>query len=183
MEPRNSSPPGPPEDLRIEPATAQDVPLILTLIKALAEYERLAHEVVATEADIRESLFGATPHAEAVIARALSRGSGEAAKADGSEAVGFAVWFHTYSTFLSRRGLYLEDLFVLPAWRGRGVGRALLRHLARIAIERGCGRMEWSVLNWNDPAIGFYRSIGARPMDEWTVYRLTGDALRRVAQP
>ena len=172
-----------PDEVRIEPADDRDVPVILSLIKALAEYERLAGEVVATEADIRESLFGATPHAEAVIARALSRGSGEAAKADGSEAVGFAVWFHTYSTFLSRRGLYLEDLFVLPAWRGRGIGHALLRHLARVAIERGCGRMEWSVLNWNDPAIGFYRSIGAQPMDEWTVYRLTGDALRRVAQP
>lgn len=159
-----------PERVRIEPAQVRDVPLILSLITALAEYERLAHAVVATEADVRESLFGATPHAEAVIARA------------GSEAVGLAVWFHSYSTFLSRRGLYLEDLFVLPAWRGRGVGRALLRHLARVAIERGCGRMEWSVLDWNDSAIGFYRKIGAEPMDEWTVYRLTGDALRRVAQ-
>jgi GNAT superfamily N-acetyltransferase len=111
----------------------------------------------------------------------LSRRSGEAAKAE-SEAVGFAVWFHTFSTFLSRPGLYLEDLFVLPAWRGRGIGRALIRHLARVAVERGCGRMEWAVLDWNDPAIGFYRSIGARPMDEWTVYRLTGDALKRVAE-
>ena len=171
------------DDVRIEPAREQDVPLILGLIKALAEYERLAHEVVATEADVRESLFGAKPHAEAVIARAVSRRSGEAAGADGGEAVGFAVWFHTYSTFLSRPGLYLEDLFVLPAWRGRGIGRALIRHVARVAVERGCGRMEWAVLDWNDPAIGFYRSIGARPMDEWTVYRLTGDALQRVAQP
>ena len=171
-----------PDEVRIEPADDRDVPVILSLIKALAEYERLAGEVVATEADIRESLFGATPHAEAVIARALSGHSRHAAEADGSEAVGLAVWFQSYSTFLSRPGLYLEDLFVLPAWRGRGIGRALLRHLARIAIERGCGRMEWSVLDWNDPAIGFYRSIGARAMDEWTVYRLTGDALRRVAQ-
>lgn len=171
MEPKSSSPPDPPEGLRIEPATARDVPLILSLIRALAEYERLAREVVATEADVRESLFGARPHAEAVIARV------------GSQAVGFAVWFHTFSTFLSRRGLYLEDLFVLPAWRGRGIGSALIRHVARVAVERGCGRMEWAVLDWNDPAIGFYRSIGARPMDEWTVYRLTGDALRRVAQP
>ena len=170
------------DEVRIELATVRDVPFILGLITALAEYEKLTHEVVATEASVRESLFGSTPHAEAVIARCVSRRSGETAKAE-SEAVGFAVWFHSYSTFLSRRGLYLEDLFVLPAWRGRGVGRALLRHLARVAIERGCGRMEWSVLNWNDPAIGFYRSIGARPMDEWTVYRLTGDALRRVAQP
>ena len=159
-----------PDEVRIEPADDRDVPVILSLIKALAEYERLAHEVVATEAQLRESLFGTTPHAEAVIARV------------GSEAVGLAVWFHSYSTFLGRRGLYLEDLFVLPAWRGRGIGRALLRHLARLAIERDCGRMEWAVLDWNDPAIGFYRSIGARAMDEWTVYRLTGDALRRVAQ-
>lgn len=157
-------------EIRIEPPTVRDVPLILSLIRALAEYERLAQEVVATEADVRESLFGARPHAEAVIARV------------GSEAVGFAVWFHTFSTFLSRRGLYLEDLFVLPAFRGRGIGRALMRHLARVAVERGCGRMEWAVLDWNDPAIGFYRSIGARPMDEWTVYRLTGDALTRLAQ-
>jgi len=159
-----------PDEVRIEPADDRDVPVILSLIKALAEYERLAHEVVATEAQLRESLFGTTPHAEAVIARV------------GSETVGLAVWFHSYSTFLGRRGLYLEDLFVLPAWRGRGIGRALLRHLARLAIERDCGRMEWAVLDWNDPAIGFYRSIGARAMDEWTVYRLTGDALRRVAQ-
>lgn len=158
-----------PNEVRIEPADVRDVPVVLSLIEALAEYERLAHEVVATEADVRESLFGATPHAEAVVARA------------GTEAVGFAVWFHNYSAFLSRPGLYLEDLFVLPAWRGRGIGQALLRHLARVAVERGCGRMEWAVLDWNDPAIGFYRRIGARPMDEWTVYRLTGDALERLA--
>lgn len=181
MEPRNSSPPGPPEDLRIEPATVRDVPLILGLIKALAEYEKLTHEVVATEAALQESLFGVTPNAEAVIARCVSRGGSDAAKAE-SEAVGFALWFQSYSTFLARPGLYLEDLFVLPAWRGRGVGLALLRHLAGVAIARGCGRMEWSVLDWNDPAVGFYRSLGARPMDEWTVYRLTGDALRRVAE-
>ena len=157
-------------DVRIEQADVRDVPLVLSLITALAEYERLAHEVVATEAGVRELLFGATPHAEAVIARV------------GSEAVGLAVWFHSCSTFLSRPGLYLEDLFVLPAWRGRGIGRALLRHLARVAVERGCGRMEWAVLDWNDAAIGFYRSIGARAMDEWTVYRLTGEALERLAK-
>ena len=155
--------------VRIEPAHVRDVPLILSLIKALAEYERLAHEVVATEAGLRESLFGATARAEAVIAR-VER-----------EAVGFAVWSHSYSTFLARPGLYLEDLFVLPEWRSRGIGRALLCHLARIAMERGCGRMEWSVLDWNDAAIGFYRSIGARAMDDWTVYRLTGEALDRLA--
>ena len=156
-------------DVRVDPADVRDVPLILSLIKALAEYERLTHEVVATETSLRESLFGATPHAEAIIARV------------GTEAAGFALWFHSYSTFLARPGLYLEDLFVLPEWRGRGIGRALLGRLARIAIERGCGRMEWSVLDWNEQAIGFYRSIGARAMDEWTVYRLTGDALDRLA--
>ena len=156
-------------DVRIDPAREQDVPLILRLIKALAEYERLSHQVVATEATLRDTLFGPNPSAEAAIAYT------------GNEPVGFAVWFYSYSTFLSRPGLYLEDLFVLPAWRGRGIGQALIRHLARIAVERGCGRMEWSVLDWNEPAIRFYRRIGARPMDEWTVYRLTGDALTRLA--
>jgi len=156
-------------DVQIHPATEADVPLILQLITALAEYERLGHEVVATEAMVRESLFGPAPHAQAVIARI------------GGDAVGFAIWFSTYSTFLSRPGIYLEDLFVLPAWRGKGVGRALLRHLARTALERGCGRIEWSVLDWNETAIRFYRSLGARPMDEWTVYRLTGDAITRLA--
>ena len=157
-------------DVRIEPAGIRDVPLILGLIKMLAEYERLTHEVEATEVGLRESLFGAAPHAEAIIARA------------GGEGVGFALWFHSYSTFLARRGLYLEDLFVLPEWRGRGIGRALLGHLARVAMERGCGRMEWSVLDWNEQAIGVYRGIGARAMDEWTVYRLTGEALGRLAK-
>ena len=168
-------------DVRIDPAREQDVPLILRLIKALAEYERLSHQVVATEATLRDTLFGPNPSAEAAIAYALSGRSGDAAKADGNEPVGFAVWFYSYSTFLSRPGLYLEDLFVLPAWRGRGIGQALIRHLARIAVERGCGRMEWSVLDWNEPAIRFYRSLGARAMDQWTVYRLTGDALARPA--
>ena len=153
----------------IRPATAADVPLILSFIKALAEYERLADHVVATEASVHESLFGPNPSAEAVIGYV-----------DG-EPAGFAVWFHNYSTFLSRRGLYLEDLFVLPDRRGRGVGRALLRHLAGIAVARGCGRMEWAVLDWNETAIRFYRSLGAQPMADWTVYRLTGDALRRLA--
>ena len=156
-------------DIQIQPATEADVPLILQLIKALAEYERLGDQVTATEAMIRESFFGPAPHAQAVIARVSG------------DAVGFAIWFSTYSTFLSKPGLYLEDLFVLPEWRGKGIGRALLRHLARIAVERGCGRIEWSVLNWNETAIRFYRNIGARPMDEWTVYRLTGEAIRRVA--
>jgi GNAT superfamily N-acetyltransferase len=159
----------PPSELRIDRATQDDVPLILTLIKALADYERLAEAVVATEDRVRTTLFGVNPSAEVVIARA------------GAEPVGFAVWFFSYSTFLARPGLHLEDLFVLPAWRGRGVGRALLVYLAKVAVARECGRMEWSVLDWNDPAIRFYRSIGAAPMDEWTVFRLTGGALDDLA--
>jgi len=156
-------------EVRIETATIHEVPLLLSLIRALAEYERMSDAVVATEASLRDSLFGTAPCAEAAIAH-VDR-----------EAVGFALWFQNYSTFLAKPGLYLEDLFVLPDWRGRGVGAALLRHLAQIALERDYGRMEWSVLNWNEPAIGFYRRIGARPMDEWTVYRLAGDDLRRLA--
>lgn len=156
--------------IRIEPATERDVPVVLRLIRDLAEYERLAHEVRASEDLLREALFGHDPAAEAVVAYA------------GDEPVGFALWFYTFSTFLARRGLYLEDLFVVPAWRGQGVGRALLTHLGRIALARGYGRMEWSVLDWNDPAIRFYRSLGAKPMDEWTVYRLTGDALEDLGR-
>lgn len=156
--------------IRIEPATERDVPVVLRLIRDLAEYERLAHEVRASEDLLREALFGDDPAAEAVVAYA------------GDEPVGFALWFYTFSTFLARRGLYLEDLFVVPAWRGQGVGRALLTHLGRIALARGYGRMEWSVLDWNDPAIRFYRSLGAKPMDEWTVYRLTGDALEDLGR-
>jgi len=143
--------------------------VILSLIKGLAEYERLAHEVEATEEGIHEALFGDWPAAEVVLAYV------------GADVAGFALFFHNFSTFLGRRGLYLEDLFVLPAYRGRGIGRRLLSHLARIAIERRCGRMEWWVLDWNETAIRFYRSIGARPMDDWTVYRLDGDALARLA--
>jgi GNAT superfamily N-acetyltransferase len=158
-----------PDGLHIDPATERDVPVLLSLIKALAEYERMAGDVVADEALVRSSFFGAAPSAEAVIARV------------GEEPVGFAVWFYNHSTFLGRRGLYLEDLFVVPEWRGRGVGRALLAHLARVAVAGGCGRMEWSVLNWNEPAIRFYRSLNAKPMDEWTVFRLTGDDIARLA--
>jgi GNAT superfamily N-acetyltransferase len=153
----------------IQPATLADVPLILSFIRALAEYERLSDHVVATETTVRETLFGSRSSAEAVIARV------------GDTPVGFAVWFHNYSTFLSRRGLYLEDLFVLPEWRGRGVGGALLEHLAQVAVSRGCGRMEWAVLDWNEDAIRFYRGLGAEPMSDWTVFRLTGNALTRLA--
>lgn len=156
-------------DVRIQPATSADVPVLLRLIKALAEYEKLSDAVVATEESLRESLFGNAPQAEAVIAYA------------GTQPAGVAIWFHNYSTFLARRGLYLEDLFVLPEFRGQGIGKQLFVHLAQIAVERGCGRMEWSVLDWNQPAIGFYRSLGATPMDEWTVFRLAGESLKRLA--
>jgi GNAT superfamily N-acetyltransferase len=155
--------------MAIRPAVEADVPLILRFIRDLADYERLLHEVVATEARLRETLFGARPAAEVMIA-----------EADG-EPLGFALFFHNYSTFLAQPGLYLEDLYVRPEARGRGVGRALLAHLARLARERGCGRLEWWVLDWNESALRFYRSLGARPMDEWTVQRLTGADLDRLA--
>lgn len=157
-------------DVRIEAVREQDVPLLLRLIKALADYERLSGEVVATEELLRDALFGPAPSAEATLAYV------------GSDAVGFAVWFYNFSTFVGRPGLYLEDIFVMPEWRGHGVGRALIGHLARLAVTRGCGRMEWAVLDWNEPALRFYRTIGAQAMDGWTVYRLTGDALNRVAR-
>ncbi|HSC59252.1 MAG TPA: GNAT family N-acetyltransferase [Gemmatimonadales bacterium] len=156
--------------LSLRPATAADVPLILTLIRGLAEYERLAHECVATEERLRSTLFGATPQAEVVLAFQDDRPAG------------FALFFHNYSTFLARRGLYLEDLFVFPEFRGRGIGKALLRHLARLAVERDCGRFEWAVLDWNGSAIAFYESLGAVAMGDWITYRLTGEALHRLAQ-
>jgi GNAT superfamily N-acetyltransferase len=155
---------------RIEPATERDIPVILRLIKALAEYERLAHAVTATEDLLRDALFGPRRSAEALLGYV------------GDEPVAFAVYFENFSTFLAKPGLYLEDLFVLPEWRQHGFGRALLARLAAIAVERGCGRMEWSVLDWNEPAIAFYRSLGAEPMDEWTVFRVTGPALGALAQ-
>ena len=155
--------------LRIERATERDVPLILRLITALAEYERMSDEVVATEDGLRRTLFGPRPAAEVVVAYA------------GAEPAGFALFFHNYSTFLGRPGLYLEDLFVVPKFRGRGYGKALLTHLARLAVERGCGRFEWSVLDWNEPAIGFYKKLGARLMDAWKIFRVTGDALADLA--
>ena len=155
--------------LTIRPATEADVPLILRFIRELAEYERLLHEVVATEDRLRETLFGARPAAEVVIAE------------DAGEPVGFALFFHNYSTFLAQPGIYLEDLYVRPEARGRGVGRALLAHLAALAQERGCGRLEWWVLDWNESAVRFYRSLGAQPMEDWTVFRLAGDDLARLA--
>jgi len=155
--------------LSIRPATVDDVALIAQLIRELAEYERLAHAAVASEADLRAQLFGERPAAEVLIA-----------ESDG-EPAGFALFFHSFSTFLGKRGLYLEDLFVRPAFRGLGLGRHLMAALARIAVQRDCGRFEWSVLDWNAPAIGFYRALGATGMDEWTVQRLEGDALRALA--
>ena len=155
--------------LSIRPAAAADVPLIRQLIAELADYERLAHAAVATDADLRTQLFGERPAAEVLIG-----------EVDG-EPAGFALFFHNFSTFLGKRGLYLEDLFVRPAARGVGLGKHLMAALARIAVQRDCGRFEWSVLDWNAPAIGFYRRIGAVGMDEWTVQRLEGEALHALA--
>src|SRR5436309_15390176 len=157
-------------DFRIEAASEADVPLILQMIKALAEYERLDHEVVATEAGLRNGLFGSRAFGEVILAYV------------GHEAVGFALFFHNFSTFRGAPGLYLEDLFVKPQWRGQGFGRRLLAHVAGVAVARQCHRMEWAVLDWNEPAIGFYRRVGARAMDDWTIVRLTGDALGTLAK-
>ena len=153
----------------IRDATPEDTHTIAELLRALAEYERLSHEVVLDEDELRAHLFGERRYAEVVLAE------------EAGEAVGFALFFHNYSTFLGKSGIYLEDLFVRPEHRSGGHGKALLAHLARLAVERGCGRLEWSVLDWNEPSISFYRSLGAVAMDEWTVYRLSGDALRRLA--
>ena len=156
-------------EFSIRPAVATDVPIIHALIRELAEYERAPHDAIATEEGLREVLFGESPSAQVLLA--LEEG----------EAVGFAVYFFNFSTWLGRAGLYLEDLFVRPTTRGRGYGRALLRRLAQIAHERGCGRMEWAVLDWNEPAIGFYKKLGAKPMAEWTVFRLTSDGIAQLA--
>jgi GNAT superfamily N-acetyltransferase len=155
---------------RIARATERDLPVILSLIKGLAGYEKLSAEVTATEEGLRATLFGREKAAEVLLAL------------DADTPVGFAVYFQNYSTFLGRPGIYLEDLFVLPQWRRRGHGRRLLAEVARVAIERDCGRLEWAVLDWNEPAIDFYRSLGAKAMDEWTVYRMTGDAIRKLAE-
>jgi len=152
----------------IRQATEQDVPLILSFIRQLAEYERLSHEAVVTEKTLRDSLFGARRYAEVLLGYANDK------------PVAFAVFFHNFSTFLGRPGLYLEDLFVIPEMRGNGFGRAMLTELARIARERNCGRFEWAVLDWNQPAIQFYKKLGAIPMDEWTIFRVTGETLGRL---
>ena len=156
--------------IEIRIARPADAALVLQFIRELADYEKLSDQVVATEAGITETLFGAHRAAEALIA-----------ELDGAPA-GFAIFFPNYSTFLARPGIYLEDLFVKPAFRRQGVGRALFTRVARLAVERGCGRFEWSVLDWNAPAIAFYRSLGAVPLDDWTVFRLTGEALSRAAR-
>lgn len=153
----------------IRAATPADVPTIANLIRALAEYEKLAHLCVASEAGLRAHLFGPRPFAEVLLAE------------DAGTVVGFALFFHNYSTFRAKPGIYLEDLFVVPEARGKGYGKALLVELARLAVARDCARVEWSVLNWNEPSIQFYKSLGAQPMDEWTVYRLTDEALTKLA--
>jgi GNAT superfamily N-acetyltransferase len=155
-------------EVSIRAAGRDDVAVVLDLIRALADYEGLSHEVVADEASLATALFGERPVAEALIA-----------ECDG-QPVGFAVFFHDFSTFLARPGIWLEDLFVRPQWRGRGIGRALLAFVARLAVERGCERLEWAVLDWNAPAIGFYRSLGADPLDDWTTFRVTGEQLRAL---
>ena len=157
-------------DFEIRPARVDDVPVILELIRDLATYERAPDEVTATEEQLVDVLFGKRPAAEVLLAF------------EGKSPVGFAVFFYNFSTWLGRPGLYLEDLFVKPEKRGKGYGRALLVDLAKIARDRGCGRMEWAVLNWNEPAIKFYRALGAKPMDEWTVFRLTRDGIAELAK-
>ncbi len=158
------------DSITIRRAQETEVPLVLAFIRELAEYEHLTHEVVATEEGMRLALFGPRPYAEVVFACVAA------------EPVGFALFFHNFSTFLGRPGIYLEDLFVRPAARGLGVGQRLLGWLAAQAVERGCGRLEWAVLDWNAPAIRFYRSLGAVLMEQWKIFRLTGDALARLAQ-
>jgi len=157
------------QTFQIKPATRAEVPLILQLIRELADYERAPDDAVATEAQLDKVLFGENPSAEVILAR------------EGAEPVGFAVYFFNFSTWLGQPGLYLEDLFVRPAHRGKGYGRLLLARLAQIARERDCGRMEWAVLEWNEPAIQFYKKLGAKPMEDWTVFRLTSDGIAGLA--
>lgn len=156
-------------NFHIRDATVDDVSMILTFIKGLADFERLSDEVTATEEDLRESLFGANPGAEVAIGFA------------GDEPAGFAVFFHNYSTFLGKRGMYLEDIFVVPEHRSNGLGKLLLSHVASIAVERGCGRLEWSVLDWNENAARFYKGLGAEVMGDWRTFRMDGDALQKLA--
>lgn len=156
---------------RVEPATPEDVPMIWALIKELAEFERLEDQFIATEAALHAQLFAERPWAEVLMARL------------GDESVGFALFFRSFSTFRAQPGIYLEDLYVRPAYRGRGYGKALLSAVARKAVESGCGRFEWSVLDWNQRAIDFYKSLGAAPLNDWTMFRLTDEALTRLGSP
>ena len=158
------------EQITLRLATEQDVPTILAFINGLAEYEKLADQVVATEQQLRTTLFGDKPYAEVVLAEF------------GQHAAGFALFFHNYSTFLAKPGIYLEDLFVLPEYRGKGIGKVLLSYLAKLAVQRDCGRLEWSVLDWNQPAIDFYQAQGATMLHDWRINRVTGDALKALAK-
>lgn len=159
-----------PTSVHIVPAQEKDTPEILRFIRLLAHFEKLEHQVSVTEENLRDSLFGCRRYAEVVFLEVEKR------------KVGFALFFHNYSTFLGKSGIYLEDLFVLPEERGHGYGKKILSHLASLALQRGCGRLEWSVLNWNQPAIDFYLSIKAEPLKEWTAYRLSGEALSHLGQ-
>ena len=157
------------QSIRLALASEKDIPLILRFIKELAEYEKLSKECIATEELLHKSLFGKVRYAEVLIAHY------------GNEPAGFAIFFHNFSTFLGRPGMYLEDLYVVPHLRGKGIGKALLARVARTAKERGCGRFEWSVLDWNEPSIAFYKKLGAVPLSDWTVFRVTGKALDNLA--
>jgi GNAT superfamily N-acetyltransferase len=157
-------------NVRIVPADQNDIPLILTFIRKLAEYEKLLDRMVADEGSLRNALFGPRPAAEVILAYI------------DDQPVGFAIYFQTFSTFMARSGIYLEDLFIEPAYRSRGIGTALLIHLAQVTVQRGCTRLSWAVLDWNQPAIQFYRKLGAVPLDEWTVFELSGTALGRLAR-
>lgn len=168
--PKPTPPTAPGADLHIRPATPEDIPALYGLICELADYEKLTHEMKAGEEDIRSALFGKTATAEAIMAEVAA------------EPIGFALFFHNFSTFAGRRGLYLEDLYVKPEFRRRGYGRLMLRYLARLALDRGCGRFEWMALNWNKPAIAAYEKIGSVPMREWTVFRLSGAELEALAK-
>lgn len=156
-------------ELIIRAATPADVPALFDLIKALAEYEKLSHSVTGTTENLREHLFGDRPYAEAIVAEI------------GDQPVGFALFFYNYSTFLTKPGIYLEDLFILPEYRGQGMGKALITYLAKLAVDRNCGRLEWSVLDWNEPAIAFYRRIGADILPDWRICRVTGNSLTTLA--
>lgn len=160
----------PTSTVEIQPATSEDVPLLFDLIRALAEFEQLAHEVVGTPEELHQHLFGERPYIEAAVARV-----------DGA-AAGFALFFHNYSTFLTKPGIYLEDLFVLPQYRRQGVGKALLVYLGKLALSRGCGRLEWSVLDWNENAIAFYKRMGAELQHDWRICRVSGDALNAFSE-